>query len=276
MTIIKRHKWLTSVMVGVAVVTTLLVVLFPVGMTINGKGTLSLGIGSVSVLAYPSNWYEDSQLHNGLWYQDINNPIYIQDTPQSPIYLVSFMKIYSLGGTTRVMELSTYPRAYVDKSPHVYTVDTPFTVTQHDLNDYYNNETAIHPRPEIPDGTNVYRDTRGYYFLLGETAVHYAGDPLPGSFPMWIESQFLPTPKWVDSKSTVFPAVFQAVKGQLVQVVLHEAYYRQDTDTTWTKMPDNYWNQFVATFTGTDTNVKINVKIGKDRLIVRVLYDRVF
>ena len=232
------------------------------------------GNKTASVYAYAPNWYEDSQLSNGLWYQDINNPIYVGE------YQVSFMKIYSgFAGspTLRVMELSTYPRAYVDKDPHVYTVDTPFMVIQNDLNASYNSETEEYPRTGITDGTFIYRDSRGHVWLIGETAIHYAGESLPGDFPMWIESESLPTPSWVDNKNTVLPMVFQAIKGQLVQVVMHEGYYRQSDIATWTKVPQALFDTYVAAFTGTDTNVKINkITKNKDRTIIRILYDRIF
>jgi len=236
-----------------------------------------VGNKTASVYAYAPNWYEDSQLSNGLWYQDINNPIYVGG------YQVSFMKIYSgFAGspTLRVMELSTYPRAYVDTSSHVYIVDTLFVVTQDDLNGYYNSQYAAeggYQVRDIPDGTNVYVDSKRMVFLKGETAIHYAGEPLPGNFPMWIESESLPTPSWVDNKNTVFPMVFQAIKGQLVQVVMHEGYYRQSDTQTWTKVPQALFDTYVAAFTGTDTNVKINkITKNKDRTIIRILYDRIF
>lgn len=221
---------------------------------------------------YPVDWYLDSNLQNGLWYEDVNAPIVVGG------YEVSFMKIYSLGGDLRVMELSTYPRAYKDTSAHVYTVDTPFTVSLNDLNSYYYasqaQEGKYQPRVGIADGTHIYVDSHRIVFLQGEIAIHYAGDPLPGAFPLWLESETLPTPSWVDNKTTVFPAVFQAIKGQLATYILHEAVYRGDTDITWTPMPSNYFNQLNTALSGTDTQMKINAKIGKDRLIIRVIYDR--
>jgi len=238
---------------------------------------LSIGVSTdVRSRTIPPSWWTDSNLHNGLWYQDFYNPIYVQDTPQSPIYQVSFMKIYSLGGTLRVMELSTYPRAYMDKDPHVYTVDTPFVVTQDDLNDFYNPVSmTVGSQQTVNPGDFIFCDTHRVVWVVGDTAYHYAGDMLPGSFPTWIESESLPTPKWVDNRTTVLPAVFQAVKGELATYEMYEAYFKQDTDTDWTKMPDAYWQQLVTAFGGADTQVKINAKIGRDRLVVRLLYDRV-
>lgn len=228
---------------------------------------------STSNVVLPPDWWLDANLHNGLWYSDVAAPIVLNGQE------VSFMKIYSVGANyMRVMELSTYPRAYKDTSPHIYTVDTAFTVTNADLNDNYWLERVnlgiYHARSGIAEGTWIFVDTRKDVFLLGETAHHWAGDPLPGSFPLWVESEALQTPKWVDQKTTVFPAVFQAVKGQLATYTMYEAYYRQDTDTTWTKMPDTYFQQLVTAFSGNDPQVKLNAKIGRDRLIVRVIYQR--
>ncbi|MFA6270631.1 MAG: hypothetical protein WC657_05510 [Candidatus Paceibacterota bacterium] len=224
---------------------------------------------------------DESKLTNGLWYQDNDHPIVVEG------YTVSFMKIYGLGtlsdGGGRhvsrfVMELSTYPRAYQDTDPHLYTVDTPFTVSQDDLNDYYNVQTAqdggYQYRPEIADGTNVYVDDRQLVFLLGEAAKHYAGESLPGSFPLWLPSETLPTPSWVDSKNSVFPYVFACVKGQLVSTILHNAEYSTDGGTTWTVLPQTLFDQYKAVFTDSTSEVRVNKLVkNKDRIIVRILYD---
>lgn len=104
---------------------------------------------------------EDSiPLQRGLWY--------------SP-----YVKIYSIGGDDRIVEISNYPRAYKDTTPHVYTRNVKFNVTEDDLNF------------EI-DGELVYIDSREQIFREGDKATHYTGDSLPGAFPLWIESEDLP------------------------------------------------------------------------------------
>lgn len=90
-----------------------------------------------------------------------------------------FVKVYHIGGRNRIAEISTYPRAYKDTTPHVYTEDTPFIVTESDLNH------------EV-DGEWFYMDSRENLFGIGEEATHWTGDPLPGAFPLWLESEDLP------------------------------------------------------------------------------------
>lgn len=101
---------------------------------------------------------------------------------QCGLWYSPYVKIYSIGGPNRIAEISTYPRAYKDTTPHVYTQDTPFIVSEGDLND------------EV-DGERVYRDSHDKMFRVGEEATHYAGDGLPSAFPLWIESEDLPVPE---------------------------------------------------------------------------------
>ncbi len=98
---------------------------------------------------------------------------------QCGLWYSPYVKIYTIGGPNRIAEISNYPRAYKDITPHVYTEDSPFIVTEGDLND------------EV-DGERVYRDSRDKLFSIGEEAMHYIGDPLPGAFPLWLESEELP------------------------------------------------------------------------------------
>jgi len=93
-----------------------------------------------------------------------------------------YVKIYPTGGAGRLAEVSNYPRAYKDKEQHVYLVDTPFTVTETDLNFYLN---------DIDEVDKVYKDRKGASFRVGEQASHLIGDLLPGEFPRWLESEEL-------------------------------------------------------------------------------------
>ena len=271
----KKRNWFYFGGISLIIITIISVVMIPI-MSISAQPNyLSISLNQIQ-LNYPANWYDNSQLTNGLWYSDINAPIIIDGKE------VSFMKIYSLGGTTRVMELSTYPRAYKDTSPHVYTVNTPFVVTEDDYNEYYNSETAnvgvYEVRNDIEDGTFCYINMYGgmEVRLAGETATHFVGEPLPGSFPLWVESETLSTPKWVDNKESVFPMVFQAIKGELVNVTLYEGVYRQSTDINWTLIPASLFNTYKTVFTSATSEIRVNkITKNKDRTILRIVYDRI-
>lgn len=89
-----------------------------------------------------------------------------------------YVKVYTLGGDNRMIEVSNYPRAYMDTEPHIYNMDTLFIVEKEHLNE---------------DKTNKYVDSKGNEFNLGETATHWKGDPLLGAFPKWITSESLPS-----------------------------------------------------------------------------------
>ncbi len=108
----------------------------------------------------------------------------LDDLESMPEYLVGswrsqYVKIYSIGGKNRIAEISNYPRAYKDTTPHVYAEDVPFIVTEGDLNH------------EV-EGERIYRDFKGDIYLLDDVATHWTGTPLPGAFPLWIESEELP------------------------------------------------------------------------------------
>lgn len=288
-----KKKWnmrkiiiiISSIALAVIVISS--TVVFAIGSIpiIGGRGTLSIGEQMVAVAAenMPTMPLDD-ELVNGLWYEDVNNPIYIDETQGQTIintYRVSFMKIYSLGGSSRVMELSTYPRAYVDTDPHVYEEDIAFTVTQDDLNDYYYSEVAqagiYEVRGDIEDGVPIHVDSKRNVYLLWETAYHWIGDPLPGVFPKWIESESLPLPPWSEQQKDIFPYVFNAVKGELVDVILHEAVYKEDVDATWTEMPQEIFDEFKSIFNDSSSEIKVNKLVhNKDRIIIRVYYDRIF
>ncbi len=118
----------------------------------------------------------------------------LDDLEDMPEYLVGswrspYVKVYSIGGRNRIAEVSNYPRAYKDTTPHVYAKDTSFTVTEGDLNH------------EV-EGEQFYMDLREDLFRIGEKATHWTGELLPGAFPLWIESEELPfTP---NSKEHIF------------------------------------------------------------------------
>ena len=248
-----------SFRIGVIILTVFALSLYTMEAIWGVKVKASPSIMSVSLSSNPSMPAE-SELTNGLWYQDINNPIFVGG------YQVSFMKIYSIGGTSRVMELSTYPRAYKDTDPHVYTEDTPFTVTEEDLNYYDENDERW------------YQDILGNLTPLGGTALHYAGEGLPGAFPLWLESETLPVPSWVDRKNSVFPMVYQAIKGELVTVTIHEIQYKDVTtaNPVWQPLPENLLTQFQSVFTDATNEIRVTKLIkNKDKFILRVLYDRV-
>lgn len=117
----------------------------------------------------------------------------LEDMPeyQVGIWKSPYVKVYSIGGKNRIVEISNYPRAYKDTEPHRYTEDVPFTVTKSDLN--YRDA----------DEGWVYADRKGNKLHVGDKATHWKGDPLPGAFPLWIESEDLPfTP---DPDEHVFP-----------------------------------------------------------------------
>lgn len=140
---------------------------------------------------------DKSKLRDGVWY--------------SPT-----MKIYALTGNEYVAEISTYPRAYRDTTPHVYDRDTEFTVTQDDLNVPYDAATMQRIGPAIAAGKFVYLDGHNYAWLTGEKAKHYAGESLPGAFPVWIESELLPT--GVVKSEHEFPLNLDALLGELAAV----------------------------------------------------------
>ena len=105
----------------------------------------------------------------------------LEDMPEflCGLWYSPYVKIYTIGGPNRIAEVSNYPRAYKDTTPHLYIEDTPFIVTESDLNH------------EV-EGERFYRDSKDNLFSIGEEATHWIGDPLPGAFPLWLESEELP------------------------------------------------------------------------------------
>ena len=179
----------------------------------------------------------------------------LDDLEQMPAFQVGlwyspYVKIYSIGGRNRVAEISNYPRAYKDTTPHVYTEDILFIVTEGDLN--WNVEIE-----------SFYRDSKDKLFSIGEQATHYKGDGLPGAFPLWLESESLP---FAELKHE-FP--LSDVPGPIKN--LSEA---QQTDgATFEKLPD----EVVATMKGTATKIVLSRKpTDSDKQIIRIRYQRVF
>lgn len=183
----------------------------------------------------------------------------IDDLEKMPEFLCGlwyspYVKIYSIGGHNRIAEVSTYPRAYKDTTPHVYTEDTPFVVNEGDLNHRI-------------DGEMVYRDRRGIYYRVGEEATHYIDDPLPGTFPLWLESEALPfTP---DLEKHEFP--IDKIPGPIKSLV--EAH--QKSGVAFEKLPEE-----------AITAMRENIPTGKitlackpadsDKQIIRIKYQKVF
>ena len=151
-----------------------------------------------------------------------------------------YIKLYSLGRTERCAEISTYPRAYKDTSPHRYTSDIPFVVSHQPYADDYNfrgwypDMTKYHYAEkvftehgiehtwygfadinenwfdidQIPKEDKVWRegylDSHSRLFSEGETAYHLTGEHLPGSFPLWIEDNALSFTPTDNKAHTIF------------------------------------------------------------------------
>lgn len=203
---------------------------------------------------------DQALLVNGIWHEDATAPIIINGQR------VSFMKIYDIVGTRKVMELSTYPRAYRDTADHNYTVDTPFTVSEDDLNGW------------LEDGTRVYWDSQDppVSHLLGSAAIHYIGEPLPGAFPLWIESETLSLPSWVDNTATIFPFLYAVLKGTGATSTFIEAQYRRASQSTWNAVS----SQQLATLQGqlnTDQRFTLpKIQNNQHKYVAQIMYDLVF
>ena len=176
---------------------------------------------------------------------------------QCGLWYSPYVKIYTIGGPDRIAEISNYPRAYKDTAPHVYTEDTPFIVTESDLN----HEVEEEGNP------TVYRDSQGKIFHVGEEAIHYVDDPLPGAFPLWIESEELPFTPDLEKHEFPISHVPGPIKG------LAEA--QQRVTAAFEKLPEE-----------AVTATRENVPTGKitlarkpadsDKQIIRIKYQRVF
>lgn len=165
-----------------------------------------------------------------------------------------YVKIYTIGGPNRIAEVSTYPRAYKDTTPHIYTENTPFIVTEADLND------------EI-DGERVYRDSQDNIFRVGEEATHYTGDPLPGAFPLWIESEDLPFT--ANPENHIFPI------SDIPSPVVNLSEAGQKVGAVFVKLPE----PALAAMRGELPTGRVTLArkpADLDKQIVRIKYQRVF
>jgi len=177
------------------------------------------------------------------------NPAYRVGSWRSP-----YVKVYSIGGKNRVAEISNYPRVYKDMTPHVYTKDTPFIVSQDDLN--YRVDDKLY-----------YIDEKDNLFSVGEQAVHWKNTLLPGAFPLWIESEELPFSPNLDKY--IFP--IKDVPSPIVD--LTEGSIK--IGSIFTKFTEQALN-----------NIKVNLHTDKivldrktedsDKQIIRIKYRRVF
>ena len=110
----------------------------------------------------------------------------ITDTLEFGLWKDQYTRIFSIGGSGRVAEVSNYPRAYKRTEYPRYTKDEKFTVTRSECND-------IRVITEEPYNAEiVYRDLKGVIFNIGEEATHYIGEILPGAHPLWLEDENLP------------------------------------------------------------------------------------
>ncbi len=179
----------------------------------------------------------------------------LEDLPefQVGLWYSPYVKIYSIGGHNRVAELSTYPRAYKDTDPHVYEKDEPFIVTKDDLN-------------WDDNGTPVYLDSRDKIFHIGDKAIHYTGESLPGAFPLWIESENIP---YIIDKDNFHVFSLSTLPGQITNLVEGSLY----VDGVFTKLDD-------ATLESTKQDISSDKltflsEIGdSDKQIIRVRYQR--
>jgi hypothetical protein len=184
------------------------------------------------------------ELKNGLW--------------KSP-----YVKVYSLEGPWRCAEISNYPRAYKDTTPHVYEKNTSFVVEEADLIDYLLDEKG---EVVIENGepVRVYTDpVLDKTFRVGERAIHHKGEPLPGAFPLWLESEELPDPPLVDSKEYTFPI------KELPQPVREISEAQIFTDK-WEKFD---YHDLKGIFSGENATLS---KSQPEKVIVRVIYKRAF
>lgn len=275
---------------------------------------------------------------------------------QCGLWCSPHVKIYTIGGPNRIAEVSTYPRAYKDTTPHVYTEDVPYIVGVEDLPhpvdrffktypgitpdmeglmvqgacngcsrcyqlwssvrnvrhsiaeikagidavmqrtdavnrwfltwlapaecgwDLFRNGELAEPTiartetsPDVkecrPVDEQVYTDSRGIEYHVGEQAVIYAGTPLPGAFPLWIESEDIPFT--ADQEKHVFPilGIPGPVKG------LAEA--GRKVGAAFVKLPE----QAVANMRGELATGKITLSrkpADLDKQIIRIKYQRVF
>lgn len=187
--------------------------------------------------------------------------------PENGLWYNPSLKIYSLGATERLAEISCYPRVKEDKSPHVYTEDTPFLVSENDYNfkGKYPKDTYIpasqkfidhgveHIRygfkdppgkfvlmSEIPEEDLIpeegYLDRQLKLHKKGNQAAHLKGDHLPGAFPKWIpETEVVQVS---DAPEYSYPVVPEAFVGELVSLEIENAWVDLDGNKTYLTKPE--------------------------------------
>jgi len=177
--------------------------------------------------------YDGYKLQTGLWYDE-------------------YTRIFSIGGSFRVVEISNYPRVYRDTVSHVYTKDEVFTVAEADLN-YYDEK-----------GLRFYQDSQQKLWKLGEKATHFIGEGLPGEFPSWLEYTSL-----------------QAVKtGFNVDKLVSDVYFKSAVvlkeDGTMTFYTNKEVLSMISSLNSKSSSLTVEKGIGRQLLyvfLVRQFYD---
>jgi hypothetical protein len=92
-----------------------------------------------------------------------------------------------MGKTERVLEVSNYPRFAADP----YVVSHHHTWLKERFTDYAAKNTEAHVYKEDTPftATEDLVDSKGKAIKKGETATHFKGEPLPGSFPLWLKRE---------------------------------------------------------------------------------------
>lgn len=179
--------------------------------------------------------YDNFVLGSGLWYDE-------------------YIRIYTVGGKNRVVEISNFPRAYKDTALHVYDKDIGFTVTEADLNYYEGKE-------------RYYQDTQGKLFREGDKATHFAGEGLPGAFPTWLEYSSL-------------QPVTQANSFSNIQNIISDVYPKSSvllsSDGKIVSLTGKEVNAMIASLSSKVSNVTLSKGTGRQILyifLVRKFYD---
>ena len=135
------------------------------------------------------------------------------------IWYNPYVRIYSLGVTERLAEISCSPRVKRDRARHVYEQDEFFEVLPEHV--------------ELPD--NVFRQADGKEKGVGETA-NRKGTLLPGALPRWIPEEV--QPEVPDASEYVYPIVTEAFLGELVRLEIDNAWVDLDSQLTYLTKPE--------------------------------------
>lgn len=180
----------------------------------------------------------------------------LEDMPEfkTGLWRGPFIKIFSIGGKNRIAEISNYPRAYKDTARHVYTEDIPFVVATSDYN-------------HIDEDGWSYRDFKGEIFSLGDPATHWKGEQLPGSFPMWLESEDLPfTP---NPDYHVFP--IDKLPGKKNKRTMTDVKIKNGNSF---QRPDKHVHNAIKKHVFTDKIIRRRKSGDADKQIIRIKYKR--